>query len=189
MRFAALRHSAPNPSRSPSVPVATSTTMTPCRNADATIEIAIGTSITSRKPPTLPAVSVSRSSAAAFSMREKVKMRNGTTTAAVAIAETSCTTRPLPNVAAGLRRSAVNGAQSRVPKPSGRNGSSPGLGGGAQAPGAPGGGGGGGAPYGASDDPPPGCDPDPGVGAGAPAGEPAPGRGPGEGAPPGACQS
>ena len=50
--------------------------------------------------------------------------------------ETSCTTRPLPNVAAGLRRRVRNGAQSRVPKPSGRRGSRPGFGGGVQPPGA-----------------------------------------------------
>ena len=66
-------------------------------------------------------------------------MRNGTTTAAVAIAETSCTTSPLPNVAAGLRRSVRNGAQSSVPKPIGRSGRRPGFGGGVQPP-APGGG-------------------------------------------------
>ena len=54
IRFAARFQSAPNPSRSPTVPVATSTTMTPWRNAPATTDSATGTSMRSRKPPTAP---------------------------------------------------------------------------------------------------------------------------------------
>ena len=140
IRDAARRHRAPNPSLSPSVPLATSTTMTPCRKALATTEIATGTSMSSRNPPTVPERMASVSAAVAFSSRENVTIMNGTNTAAVAIAETSCTTRPLPNVAAGLRRSVRNGAQSSVPNPSGRRGSRPGFGGGVQPPGAGGGG-------------------------------------------------
>ena len=76
------------------------------------------------------------SAVVAPSSRANVITRNGTSTAAVATTETSCTTSPLPNVAAGLRRRVRNGAQSRVPKPSGRRGSRPGFGGGVQPPGA-----------------------------------------------------
>ena len=57
----------------------------------------------------------------------------GTNTARVAITETSCTTSPLPKVAAGLRRSTRNGAHSSVPNPSGRSGRRPGFGGGVHA--------------------------------------------------------